>query len=163
MVGWNHEGTFKPKECVECGSVFKPKSGVHKFCCESCKGKNKYTLGYVSTESQYKEISGNWKRYLSRLLYVDGRKRSDLTQQDLLDLVEKQNYKCAISGIPLTCQLEKGKKFIFNASVDRVQAGGPYTIGNIQLVCKCLNSWRSDIPLEDFIEICRKVADYNAS
>lgn len=46
-------------------------------------------------------------------------------------------------------------------SVDRIKAGGAYTKDNIQLVCKAVNSWRSDMPLDDFIEVCRAVANHN--
>lgn len=40
-------------------------------------------------------------------------------------------------------------------------AGGPYTIDNIQLVCRAVNSWRSDMPLELFIKVCKAVANNN--
>lgn len=145
-----------------CGTEFRPFSGVNKFCSTPCKGKWKYITGQVTTESQYEEISGNWTRYLSRLLYAAGRKRDGLTRDDLLLLLDEQDYKCAISGIPLTCKLKKGTKFWTNASVDRIIAGGPYTVGNIQLVCRGLNSWRSDMPLDEFIEVCRQVAKHNS-
>lgn len=38
---------------------------------------------------------------------------------------------------------------------------GPYTIDNIQLVCRAVNSWRSDMPLELFIKVCKAVANNN--
>ena len=63
-------------------------------------------------------------------------------------------------GLPLTCKLEKGTKFWSNASVDRILAGGSYEKNNIQLVCRAVNSWRSDMPLEDFIQVCKAVASY---
>lgn len=144
--------TVKLKNCVVYNTEFKPKSGVHKFCSEECKGKYQYTSGRVTTESQYEEISGNWERYLSRLLYYGGRKRDLLTRENLLKQLKKQDYKCALSGLPLTCILEKGKVIKTNASVDRIQAGGPYTSDNIQLVCRALNHWRADTSVEDFID-----------
>ena len=105
------------KFCGVCSTEFRPRSGAHRFCSEKCKGRWKYVTGQASTENQYKEISGDWTRYLSRLLYAAGRKRDDLTREILLSLIEEQNYRCAISGLELTCQLEKGKKFWTNASV----------------------------------------------
>jgi hypothetical protein len=160
MAGWNHSGVFKEKACTVCGINFKPKSGVHKFCSEKCKGKWQYITGTSSTENQYKEISGNWKRYCSRLMYYGGRKRDKLTVEILLKKLEEQDYKCAISGLPLECSLEVGVKNPYNVSVDRVQAGGPYTEDNIQLVCVAFNKWRADTPLEDFIEFCRAVVKH---
>ena len=162
MSGWHHENAnWKEKDCPVCNKQFKPKGGHHKFCSDECEGKWKYVSGQVTTESQYKEISGNWLRYCSRLIYAAGRKRDNLTRDDILKKIEEQNYKCALSGIDLTCQLEKGVKFWTNASIDRIIPGGPYTYDNIQVVCRGLNSWRADTPLEDFIEICRKVAEHH--
>lgn len=162
MVGWNHDkANWKDKSCKVCGSLFTPKSGVHSFCSDSCKGKWKYTSGSTTTESQYKLISGNWGRYLSRLLYAAGRKKDCLTREDLLEILKKQDYKCALSGLPLTCQLEVGIKHPYNASVDRIKAGGSYSKENIQLVCRSLNSWRADTDLKEFIAICKAVALHN--
>ena len=148
---------FKEKHCVVCNTLFIPRSGIHKCCTESCRGKWKYINGSVSTESQYKYISGNWVRYFSRLM----RKwRSGLTTQDLINQLNKQNGKCALSGIELTCQLEAGKRFKTNASIDRIQAGGDYSPDNIQLICSALNSWRADSDLNEFIWFCKQVTEY---
>lgn len=161
--GWAVFNDYKKdKPCAVCGEVFTPKSGVHKFCSTQCRGKWKYITGFASTANQYKEISGNWDRYLSRLLYVAGRKRDGLTRGDLQELLEKQNYKCALSGLPLTCNLELGKKFPYNASIDRIVAGGEYSRNNIQLVCKALNCWRADTDLDEFILMCEAVAEFQA-
>lgn len=149
------------RTCPVCSANFQAKSVVQKFCTPICKGKWKYASDSVTTESQYKLISGNWFRYLSRLLYAAGRKRDGLTREDLLSLLEKQDYKCAISGLELTCLLDKGTRFWSNASVDRINPGGPYTPDNIQLVCRAVNSWRSDMPLQDFINVCRAVVNNN--
>lgn len=161
MSGWHHEGCFKEKRCLVCESPFVPSSGVHKFCSEKCKGKWKYISGELTTEKQYENISGNWKRYLSRLTYVKGRKRSEISVEDLLEKLKEQDGKCALSGITLTCNLEKGVNFKTNVSVDRIEAGGPYIKENIQLVCKALNGFRTDTDLKEFIWWCKKVAEYN--
>ena len=62
------EESRKQKECPVCHSLFTPHSGSHKYCSETCKGKGKYLNGSVTTAGQYKQISGNWDRYFSRLL-----------------------------------------------------------------------------------------------
>lgn len=162
MPGWHHNNAnWRPKQCVVCSADFIPRSGIHKFCSAQCKGRWKYITGSSSTENQYKEISGNWTRYVSRLLYFNGRKRDKLTRVDLLDLLEKQNYKCALSGRPLTCKLNKGTKFPTNASVDRIIPGGPYTKDNIQLVCRALNSWRADLTVDEFRDWCKSVVEHS--
>ena len=148
-------------ECLVCGASFKPTNYKHKYCSPACKGKVKYILDKTTTSSQYASISGNWDRYLPRLLYFGGRKRDKLTFDILKKKLVEQNYKCAISGLEMTCLLDKGKKFWTNVSVDRIEAGGSYTEDNIQLVCRAVNSWRSDTPLDEFIDICKAIAKHN--
>lgn len=157
MAGWHHDGVFKEKECVVCSKPFTPKSGVHKFCSEKCKGRWKYIVGTTTTESQYKIISGNWRKYFNRLR--NQKERQNLTVDALMELYHDQKGKCALSGEELTCVLERGKINKTNASIDRIDAGGEYKLGNIQLVCRALNSWRGDTPLNEFINWCVKVAD----
>lgn len=149
---------WTPKKCAVCGAAFTPKSGAHKFCSEQCKGKWPYLTGVLTTESQYERISGNWRKYYLRLLQGKGRKRDGLTARILLDLHEKQGGLCALSGFRLTCELVKGSVCFTNASIDRIIPGGPYSPDNIQLVCRHVNSWRSAMPIEDFVQVCRAVA-----
>lgn len=161
MAGWHHENAnWKPKACAVCGVEFLPHSGVHKFCSAECKGKWQYISGRVTTESQYKGISGNWSRYASRLLAAGGQKRSQLTRETLLQKLEYQQYRCALTGVPLTCNLEKGVISPTNASVDRIIAGGPYTADNIQMVCRAVNMWRGDLSIEEYVTWCQKVVNH---
>lgn len=148
----------KHRACCVCGTMFIPNSGVNKFCSSICKTKKNQTEGSMSVESQYKRISGNWGRYFNRLL-IHGRKNT-LTQEILLKQLEKQKGLCALSGVPLTCMLEKGKRFSTNASIDRIKAGEDYSPENIQLVCTALNSFRKDTQLDEFIWFCEQVTNY---
>lgn len=148
----------KQKTCRVCGTLFTPRSGVHKHCSETCKGKWKYMCGEVTTKKQYENISGNWARYFDRLL-GKGR-RGVLSRNDLLNKLESQKGLCALSGIPLTCTLLQGTKYPNNASIDRIIAGGTYAPDNIQLVCAALNGFRKDCTIEEFINYCCTVADY---
>lgn len=160
MSGWGRFHNFKEKPCAVCGTGFIPKSGVNKFCSDACRGKWRYLAGNTTTETQYMAISGNWRRYVSRLLCSDGRKRDRLSVDVLLAQLEKQNWLCALSGVPLTCELKSGVRAQTNASVDRIVAGGPYSADNIQMVCSALNHWRSNTSVEDFVGWCRKVSVY---
>jgi hypothetical protein len=148
-------------ECAVCKKEVVPVNRTQRFCSVTCRGKWKYYSGEVSTDSQYERISGNWSRYLPRLLYFGGRKRDKLTRDILMAQLIRQDFKCALSGVALTCKLEKGVNCPTNASVDRIIAGGPYTEDNIQMVCRALNAWRSDTSIEDFVEWCRRVVNYN--
>ena len=149
-----------PVDCLVCGESFTPNSGAQKYCSPQCKGKMQYISGRASTENQYKEISGNWSRYVSRLIYSGGKKREHLTAAMLLEMLEEQEYRCAISGVELTCILQKGTKSPTNVSIDRIEAGGPYIRENVQLVCNAVNKWRGDTPLSEFIWWCKQITEY---
>lgn len=147
------------RPCKICGlEIMMAKN--QKYCSAKCKGKVQYFSGKKSTEEQYKEISGNWPKYLQKLLYFHGRHKNGLTLNDLLSILENQNFKCALSGEQLTCLREKGKQFWTNASIDRIQAGGAYNKQNIQLVCRALNGLRRDMNVDQFILWCQKVAEW---
>jgi hypothetical protein len=146
------------RECAWCSKWFIPKTKVHKSCSPLCYKNFSRGKGAASTVSQYRSISGDWRRYLSRLLSV--KRRKELTLDDCLKLLEKQNYHCALSGIPLTCILERGRKTRTNASIDRKNPKGGYVISNIQFVCSALNALRSDMSVAEFFDWCRKVASY---
>lgn len=148
------------RKCRCCGEEIMMAKNQH-FCSETCKGKWKYINRNVTTESQYLRISGNWKRYVSRLLYYGGRKRDQLTQDILLKKLKEQDFKCKLTGEPLTCDLKKGTISMTNASIDRIIAGGPYTEDNIQIVCRAVNYWRNNLTVKEFVDWCQKVVDHN--
>lgn len=143
--------------CKRCGSSIEHKIAKAKFCSDTCRSVYRNTA-----EVQYSHISGNWSKYLTRLYYAGGQRRIDLSVESMLEVLEKQKYKCALSGIDLTCQLEVGVDFPTNASVDRIEAGGPYIKENIQFVCKSLNYFRKNTTVNEFIWWCKQVAKYNA-
>jgi hypothetical protein len=111
----------------------------------------------LSTEDQYRSISGNWKRYFSRILHRTG--RTELTVDDLLNLLDQQNERCALTNEPLTCILVKGETYRTNASIDRIQPGGAYSLDNIRLVCRIVNTMRWDMSDSELIYWCRKITN----
>lgn len=80
----------------------------------------------------------------------------NITGEDLLELYEKQNHKCALSGIEMTTLTQKGK-CLNNASVDRIVAGGDYSKNNIRLVCNHVNMMRSNLSDKDLINYCKAI------
>lgn len=157
MAGWNHnDAHWQLKQCPVCSIEFKPFSGAHKFCSAICKGKWKYITGISSTENQYKKISGNWFKYFQRLCCQ--KQRDSLTPEMLIKLLDKQEGKCALTGLQLTCILEKGNKAQTNASIDRLVSGGPYILENIRLTCARINIMRSNMTDEEFIYWCNLVS-----
>jgi hypothetical protein len=148
------------KNCVTCGVEFVLKSGSQIYCTRKCRRVEYRKEGsHESTTAQYALISGNWEKYLRRLL-ARSFNRSGLTVEDCVSMLKKQNYRCALSGVPLTCTLVKGEVSKTNVSLDRVDPKGAYVKENVQLVCSVLNKFRIDTPLDEFIEWCKKVANH---
>ena len=83
-----------------------------------------------------------------------------MTKHDCVRILEKQNYKCALTGVDLTCLLIKGTITKTNASIDRIDPKGLYTEDNVQLVCAAINKLRIDMEVSEFIEWCEKVANH---
>lgn len=151
--GWHHDNAnWKLKTCPVCNSQFTPFSGSHKFCSVQCKGKWKYITGSGNTEEQYKKISGNWEKYFKRLICQ--KDRGSLTSEMLIELLTIQEGKCALTGVTLTCILEKGNRAWTNASIDRIIPGGPYILENIRLTCARVNIMRSNMSDEEFHYWC---------
>jgi len=154
----------KPKRkviCKVCNEEFLTGVRIRTYCSPECKGRQPYVSGKVSTKSQYSQINGNWKRYITRLIYFPGRKKDGLQLQDLFDLIEKQNYKCALSGELLTCKLNKGTIFLTNASLDKIKPTFGYTKENIQFVQRIFNIMKWTQSKEELLENCRRLLRHN--
>lgn len=101
------------------------------------------------------------KRGLSdiRFLYTDseeefnnGNNAGDVVRQrDLMDLVERQQYRCALSGVELTPQ---------SAALDHITPvadGGDHVINNLQWLNCEVNRMKGSLSVEAFVDICRRV------
>ena len=148
-------------ECEKCVISFQSYRSRQRFCSKDCRG-----YSSPSTTDQYSRIDGNLSYYLNRLRYkgnhVEGKDRSNITREHLVQIWERQEGRCAISGIPMTYRAEKGKNFPYNASIDcKISRadGGRYEIDNIQLVCTIVNSLMREFPKKDFTRVCLAVAD----
>ena len=82
----------------------------------------------------------------------------DLTLEQVLDLYEKQNHKCALSGLEMTTIKGSGR-LILNASIDRIDPGKDYSISNIRLVCNHVNMMRSNLSDEELLMFCKNIVE----
>jgi len=83
----------------------------------------------------------------------------DITPEYVWSLYLKQNKKCSLSGIDIS--FVKSKKSDRTASIDRTDNRFGYTIDNIQLVHKKINSMKSNMSQKDFIYFCKMVGGNN--
>jgi len=148
-------------DCAHCGGDFTATSNVQRHCSARCRKDYCYARRRARglTRLGYLSINGNWHRYFGKLV-TKQRRQDGLTREILLDLLQRQDYRCALTGVLLTCRMEHGVRCWTNASVDRLQPGAAYSADNVQLVCAAVNRMRSDWPLEEYIAWCVRVAEY---
>jgi hypothetical protein len=96
-------------------------------------------------------------RYLS---LCDRAKRNglivDITKQDLYDLWDNQQGKCALSGIEMTYISNCGR-IPTNVSVDRIDSSKGYIKGNVQLVCMAVNQMKNDLDTQTLLMFCNAI------
>lgn len=107
----------------------------------------------------YKNITGTWFGLLKR-----GAKSRNLTFQITIeyinDLYEKQNRKCALTGVDLYIHPGRVCKKT-TASLDRIDNTKGYIEGNVQFLHKDVNRLKLDHTQEHFIKWCKLIAEYN--
>lgn len=153
--------TYKPiTEFYENSSNIKCRNYYSNNCkqCESERHKI-YRETHVIDNSEifFRDLATGCR---GRALRSNGKFECLITKEDLLNLYEKQNHKCALSGIEMTTIKGSGR-FPTNASVDRINPGKDYSIDNIRLVCNHINVMKLDLSDEDLLFYCKKLIEYN--
>ena len=77
---------------------------------------------------------------------------SEVTHQALLDLWEKQDGKCAMTGVQMTHYQGVGHGVPTNLTIDRIDSKVGYTLGNIRLVCKAANWMKNSMSDAELVE-----------
>ena len=91
---------------------------------------------------------------MSELKGQDFKSTDRPTAKRIRRLVEMQDHKCALTGIPLAPD---------DANLDHIvpiASGGKHQMGNVQVVHKTINHMKSTVPQEEFIEWCRRVVEF---
>lgn len=86
----------------------------------------------------------------------------DLEPSDMLRLWELQDGRCFYTGVRLTLPDSHKRWVPTTASVDRVDNDKGYTKDNVVLCCRDLNMMKRNIPIKDFMNICRCVVVYQS-
>lgn len=84
-----------------------------------------------------------------------------ITMQQAWELFEKQGKRCALTGEVIVMTQTRKNMSKRTASLDRIDSSKGYTIDNIQWIHKRLNFMKQDMDQTEFIELCKKVANYN--
>lgn len=87
----------------------------------------------------------------------------ELDKEWFLERLFVQNNKCAYSGLEFNFEPPKirGENRFFHPSIDQLVAGKGYTKENSRLVGVGVNIMKYEMSLEMFIDVCKKIANYN--
>lgn len=124
--------------------------------CKECKSLQRKKRLFMNNtiKSPYELLD---HRYLS---LCDRAKRNglvvDITKQDLYDLWDNQQGKCALSGIEMTYISNCGR-IPTNVSVDRIDSSKGYIKGNVQLVCMAVNQMKNDLDTQTLLMFCNAI------
>ena len=78
----------------------------------------------------------------------------EIDRKYIIELVEIQNNKCAVSGMNLEWEYNSPRK----VSIDSTKG---YLKHNIRLVCKQVNYGISNFNIDDFYMMCKSVVEHN--
>jgi hypothetical protein len=130
--------------------------GTVQSCCCLLKNTGINNKNYKGIE----EISG---AYLYTILDSAKRRKIsfNLTKEYLWDLFLRQNKKCILSGLEIEFSLDAKSSTNRTASLDRINNKKGYIEGNVQWVHKRINEMKWDKTDQEFIDLCKTVANYN--
>lgn len=82
-----------------------------------------------------------------------------VTAEYLAALWDKQEGKCALTGIPLKMHKGRMRKDLFTASLDRIDSNKGYHEGNVQFVSLFANYAKNKFSEEHFYEVLSLIID----
>lgn len=116
-------------------------------------------LGNAHNRGGYKYLGATYLGSIKRQAKVRGIP-FEITAQQAVEQYEKQNKKCALTGVDLNIAINFRDDYInHTASLDRIDNSKGYTVDNIQWVHKVINIMRNKLSIEDFLHWCKMVAD----
>jgi hypothetical protein len=81
----------------------------------------------------------------------------NVTKEQVYEIMQQQNFKCALTGIELTLNCKDKYYKGCNASLDRIDSNRGYELNNVQWVYKPINNMKWKLPQDEFIRLCRLV------
>jgi hypothetical protein len=153
---------LETRKCPRCLKE-KPLSSFRKRGGADARKKNRVGQPYGNCRPCENERRGDTIRGSLSVLLQHARKRAkqkgvrcDLTADQLLQLARDQKSVCPLSGQPLTYMTGQGVVYT-NASIDRIEHDGDYTLANVRLVCRIANTMRSRMTDEELIKWCQNI------
>lgn len=107
-------------------------------------------------EAMYAKVNSDVSAYLKKLYSSLGHNRKkqgfdwSVTADDFVEIYNKQDGRCALSGVVLTHYRDGGGAKSFNCSIDRISPQLGYTKKNIQIVAYSVNMMKGTMDEYEF-------------
>lgn len=159
--------------CGTCGDQFQrrlaehtrnKKKGRKTYCSLSCSAKQSDNTSRLrelgkryGRRGSVKDEYSPYREYLRR-----ARRRKHpytMTLQDLKELWERQDGRCAYTKVELRHAEDGERNFNFMASLDRIDSKLGYAPGNIQFVSATCNTAKNSMTHENFLEFMKLIRE----
>jgi len=136
--------------------------GIAKYraICKCCILASRVTEHKLTYSDKIIRKHSSCKNYISTLLNHTSKRKKEfnIDIQYLLDIYERQNGICNISGIKMT---HIHGSVSTNISIDRIDSDLGYIKGNIQLVCYITNIMKNKFSMNELILFCKEILNFN--
>lgn len=150
---------FKPETCFTQNNSKNKTRNNRKLICRECDAKRQKNLD-INLPDDKKLIKCLRFRFLgAKDRATKHNIQFNLDLDFLIDLWNKQNGLCSLSGIKMTFELRMGRTPT-NLSIDRKDKNLGYTKDNIQLVCMVCNQIKSDLSEYEMYNFCKKIVEH---
>lgn len=151
------------------------KDGYRRTYCKECRAayRKEYDARRRRDGSDFRERviaqqrSCRSNNRLSRISHIHGMARFnaearcinfDISKVDVLNLAERQMWRCAKTLIPFDLTMGKGRR-PFSPSIDRIDNSRGYIVSNIQLVCSMYNQAKHIFSDAEVLKFARALVD----
>jgi len=163
VLQWASMSTRKCTSCkkelpLEEFRTTNDRGSVHSTKCKPC------------TEiARRKNISATPQTYLTRLFgqlkYARTKTEKtkikwDIKLEDVLELWDKQEGKCALTGLFMTYHKDGSGNRDLNASLDRINPDIEYLVTNIQLVCSRANTIKHTLKEDELYWWAKNIVEF---
>ena len=169
----NTNDAVSVKRCTKCGEIkaltefsFNNKSkGTRHADCKKCgveyrRSRLELKRNYDVVYDYERRKNNPAKIALKNSLYLALKRRptdNPTTLNELMDMLERQKGRCALSGIDMVCGGGGGRAVWNSVSLDRINPEEGYVTNNVRLICFCINAFRGRMTDNEFDEVIAKL------
>jgi hypothetical protein len=150
----------KPLDDFYANGCFNDGTKKYRSRCKKCvlsRAKQNQPREYA-TKSQRRSSSP--KNFITGILNHAAKRKQhlgfDLDVLYVLDVYQKQNGRCALSGVEMTYNAGSGRVNT-NISIDRIDSSVGYVRGNVQFVCDIVNRMKQDMSEVELLVWCARI------